>query len=341
VAEHSTWTYSKAGVDLSKHKLMHSYALEGIVKLSQELGVRLENIGSYAPLIEIGGRGVTVHVDGVGTKTLVLAELNRFEVIGWDCVAMNVNDVACEGFRPIALVDYIAMPRPDIELFKRVFNGIVEAAKVSRVAVLGGETAILPDLVNGIDAVCTVIGVKIGGFVNAAREGDEIVGVSSWGLHANGFSLVRRIVESTVGGYKAAVSGVDLGEELSKPTAIYSNLILDAISRGLIHAAAHITGGAFRKVKRILGAELDAYMKMPEPPKVFRVIMELGKVPVSEMYSVFNMGVGLVFTAPKEKVGDLVELVNRYGFAAHRLGTVVKGSGTVYLDTPFGERVEL
>jgi len=267
--------------------------------------------------------------------------LNRYEVIGWDCVAMNVNDVVCDGARPLALIDYIAMPRDDEEIFKRIFNGIINAARIARVAVVGGETAILPDLVNGVDALCMVVAVKRNSFVNRARKGDIVIGVNSWGLHANGYTLVRKVIESTVNSYNISIDGIDLGEELSRPTAIYSNLVMEAIEQGLVNSVAHITGGAFRKVKRVLGDDLDMYIKMPEPPKIFSLIMKLGNIPVTEMYSVFNMGIGLVFTAPIEKVQSLVELIERNGFNAYKLGEVVSGSGSIYIDTPFGERLEL
>jgi len=341
MASDNIWTYSKAGIDLSKHRSMHRYALENIAKLAKELGINIKNIGSYTTFMDVGGVDIALHVDGVGTKTIVLSKLNRYEVIGWDCVAMNVNDVVCDGARPLALIDYIAMPRDDEEIFKRIFNGIINAARIARVAVVGGETAILPDLVNGVDALCMVVAVKRNSFVNRARKGDIVIGVNSWGLHANGYTLVRKVIESTVNSYNISIDGIDLGEELSRPTAIYSNLVMEAIEQGLVNSVAHITGGAFRKVKRVLGDDLDMYIKMPEPPKIFSLIMKLGNIPVTEMYSVFNMGIGLVFTAPIEKVQSLVELIERNGFNAYKLGEVVSGSGSIYIDTPFGERLEL
>lgn len=335
------WTYSKAGIDLSRHRSMHRYALENIAKLSKELKIKLMNIGSYTTFIDLDGIDIAIHVDGVGTKTIVLEKMNRYEVIGWDCVAMNVNDVVCDGAKPVVLVDYIAMPNDDEEVFRRVFNGIIDAAKTSRVAVIGGETAILPDLVSGIDAVCIVFAVKKNSFVNKARKGDVVIGVSSWGLHANGYTLVRKVIENSIKSYNVEINGINIGEEFSRPTAIYSNMVMETISQGLISSVAHITGGTFRKVKRVLGEDLDIHMKMPEPPKIFIILMNLGKIPVSEMYSVFNMGIGLVLTAPRDKVRYLYNLIEKYGFNAYKLGEVIDGSGAIHIDTPFGEKIEL
>lgn len=334
------WDYVKAGVDLSKHGEMHEYAVKLMNQLAEELAVEVRNLGSYASFIDVGGTSITLHVDGVGTKALVLERLGKYEVIGWDCVAMNVNDVVCEGAKPLALVDYISMPKPDVGVFTEVFNGVFKAAKRSGVVVIGGETAILPNLVNGVDAACAVLAVKKVGFSNKAREGDVIVGLESWGLHANGYSLVRKVLESRLGSYDAVVDEVDFKEELTKPTAIYSNVVLEAIENGYVNSVVHITGGAFKKVKRVLSSSLEARIEAPEPPKIFKAIMELGGVSVSEMYRVFNMGVGLLMTVGRDHVSAVSDLVGRHGFKAYILGEVVKGEGKVVIDTPFGERVE-
>ncbi len=337
----SSWTYAKAGLDLSKHWEMHRYARQLAEEIARELGIEVRESGGYATSIRVGDLELCLHIDGVGTKTLVLEKLGKLEVAGWDCVAMNVNDVACGGFRPVALVDYVALPSDDVETFSKVMHGVAAAARESRVVILGGETAVLRDLASGVDAACAVLGTKIRkDFENRARDGDLVIGVESWGLHANGYTLVRRVLESRGIGYRSVVEGVDLGEELCKPTAIYSNLLVDAIRRGLLTSAAHITGGAFTKVRRVLGSELDAELSMPEPPPIFKVVQELGRIPTSEMYRVFNMGVGLVLTAPPASVEELGKLIESYGFRWWVLGRVFRGSGRVLLKTFDGERIE-
>ena len=333
------WTYAKAGVDLRKHRSMHERALEMMSRLARELDADVGGLGGYASWIRVGGRKLVLHIDGVGTKSIIAAKLGNYEVIGWDCVAMNVNDVACEGAIPKALVDYIAMPESSEEVFEGVFRGVLSAAEVSKVAVLGGETAILPNLVNSIDAVCVVLAEKSVDFTNRAEVGDVVIGFRSSGIHANGYSLVRRVLESTVG-YEAVVDGVSLPQELLKPVIIYSNFTLEAIQRRLINSAAHVTGGAFTKLKRVLGKGADMVLEVPEPHPIFKVIMKLGNVPVSEMYRVFNMGVGLVVTAPKGAVSDVLDLASKYGHEAQVIGEVKEGSGKVFIRTPWGDELE-
>ncbi len=332
----SSWSYSKAGVDLDKHKAMHRFALEAIENLNRELGFDIESFGGYAATIKYNNILFSLHVDGVGTKTIVLQKLNKLYVAGWDCIAMNVNDIACDGIKPLAVVDYIAMSKPDENSFREIMKGIIDAAKVARVALLGGETAILPDLVNGFDVVCTALGVKNNSFANRAQTGDVVIGVSSWGLHANGYSLVRKVLESSGVGYTTTIDGINIAEEITKPVAIYSNLILELIEQNLITSAAHITGGAFSKLKRVLPQNLDMILKMPTPPKIFEVIMKLGSISIEEMYKVFNMGIGLVITTSREKSNIVKHIIEKHGFKPYDLGDVVSGSGKIILETAYG-----
>ncbi|MEM1526620.1 MAG: phosphoribosylformylglycinamidine cyclo-ligase [Ignisphaera sp.] len=335
----SSWTYGKAGVDLSKHRSMHKYALKLVEDLNRELGYDVEGLGGYTSSITYGGNKLVLHVDGVGTKTIVLQKLGKLRIAGWDCVAMNVNDVVCDNAKPIAVVDYIAMPSADEEVFKEIIEGIVEAAKEARVAVLGGETAILPDLVNGVDVVCTVLAIKEETLINRIEVGDVIVGVSSWGLHANGYSLVRRILEDRGLGYGFQVEDLNLGEELSKPVAIYSNLVLELQGERVAKAVAHITGGAFSKVKRLIHHNIDVMLEIPKPPKIFDVIMRLGNVSVEEMYKVFNMGIGLIIAVNGENLDTVKKIIEKHGFTFYELGKAVEGQGRVVLKTCYGTTV--
>ena len=335
------WSYRRAGVDIDKHREMHEIALRLAEGLARELGVEVKGLGGYASWIRLGNLDVALHVDGVGTKTLVLERLGKYEVIGWDCVAMNVNDLASAGFRPVALVDYIAMPRGDPGVFEGIMRGLRDAASYSGVAILGGETAILPDLAGGIDAVCTVMGVRASEeYRGLAAPGDILVGLPSSGIHANGYSLVRRILEESIGGYKGVVDGVDLAEELARPTRIYSNIVLEAITEGLIDAAAHITGGGISKLTRILEPGSRALIKPPDPPAIFKVIMRLGRVSWREMYRVFNMGVGMVLAVPRDGVDELLSLVRSHGLEPLVLGRVVRGPRGVVVELPVGESLE-
>ena len=335
------WDYRRAGVDLDKHRLMHREALRAVEETAEHLGLDINGLGGYAAWFRLGERRLALHVDGVGTKTLVLEAVNKLWVAGWDCVAMNVNDLAVAGFKPLVLVDYIAMPSSDEKAFAEIMRGLVVAAKRARVALIGGETAILPDLAKGFDVVCTVLGEKLSNnYQGLAKPNDILLGVESNGLHANGYSLARKIIRQRLGDYNAVYNGINLGQELSKPTHIYSSLVLHAIKKGLVNAAAHITGGGFTKLGRILGERLHAEIHAPEPPPVFRALMELGNVEPREMYRVFNMGVGLVLSAPENSVDELQELVRSHGFRSFIIGRVKTGSPRIIINTPWGDVVE-
>jgi len=331
------WTYAKAGVDLSKHRSMHKYALNMVEELSKHLLITLER-GKFVTWLR--DLNLTLHVDGVGTKTLVAKIYGSYDVLGWDCIAMNVNDVVCDGGIPIAVVDYIAMDKADEKAFTGIMNGLYKAAKTSNVVILGGETAIMPDLINGIDVVCAMLAIKRHEFKNNVREGDIVVGFASNGVHANGFSLIRKVIESTIG-YHAKVDDINLKDELLKPTAIYSKLVLELIERNLISSATHITGGAFTKLKRVLSKDLDIIIKMPKPPRIFELIMKLGNIPVNEMYKVFNMGIGFIVTTSKNNVDKIIGLAQKHNHKPYVLGEVVSGSNKVIIHTPWGEVVEL
>ena len=324
-------SYRDAGVDLDASEVLHSLA-------SRLLAGRRE---AYTSSLELQGRELVLHVDGVGTKTLVLERLGRLRVAGWDCVVMNTNDVACDAARPVALVDYIAMPRADEYAFREILEGVREAAEAIGAVLLGGETAILPGLIQGVDVVCTVLALREPGWrgSNRARLGDVLVGIESNGLHANGYSLARRIALERLGGYTAVVDGLDLAEELAKPVRDYTRFLIEAWSRGLLTAAAHITGGAFTKMRRILPPGAAAVMEMPEPPRVFQVLVEAGGVEPSEAYRVWNMGVGLVVATPKDSLDELLSLAKQHGHRAHVLGRVEQSEATeprIILDTVYG-----
>ncbi|WP_338248517.1 phosphoribosylformylglycinamidine cyclo-ligase [Pyrodictium abyssi] len=323
-------SYRDAGVDLDASEVLHGLA-------SRLLAGRRE---AYTSSIELHGRELVLHVDGVGTKTLVLERLGRLRVAGWDCVVMNTNDVACDAARPVALVDYIAMPRADEHVFREILEGVREAAEATGALLLGGETAILPGLAQGVDVVCTVLALREPGWRgNRVRPGDVLVGLESNGLHANGYSLARRIALERLGGYNVVVDGLDLAEELAKPVRDYTGFLLEAWSRGLLTAAAHITGGAFTKMRRILPQGAAAVMEMPEPPRVFQVLVEAGGVEPSEAYRVWNMGVGLVVATPRDSLDELLSLAKRHGHRAHVLGRVEQAGAAeprIILDTVYG-----
>ncbi|MCX8185143.1 MAG: AIR synthase-related protein [Sulfolobales archaeon] len=322
-------TYSKAGVDLGRHRKMHSIALKTAEALSRKLGADISGLGGFTPGIKVFGKKLVLHVDGVGTKTVVLRELGAMKVAGWDCVAMNANDVACGGARLVAIADYIAMGVADEEIFSEVVEGVAEAAEAVSTPIVSGETAILPGLLSGVDVVCFTAAIAEREFSNRAKAGDVAVGVESWGLHANGYSLVRKVVEERIGGYSKVVDGVELGVELAKPTAIYYNLLLKAIELGYVTSATHITGGGWTKMKRVLGSELDAVLEAPKPSKIFEILTSHGDIDLDEAYRVFNMGIGLILTSPPDRMRELLDLTVEMGFKPVVLGRIEDGSGSI------------
>ncbi|MEB3691175.1 MAG: phosphoribosylformylglycinamidine cyclo-ligase [Caldisphaeraceae archaeon] len=336
------WSYSKAGVDLKKHEEMHSIAYKAIKEISDRLGIEI-NLEGYGSSVALNDMRLVMHTDGVGTKTVVLEKLGKLDVAGWDCVAMNTNDVACAGSRPILLSDYISMPSADIEKFSRIISGIKRASEEAKVLLVGGETAILPGLANAVDVVCTVLAVKekSEGFKGMGDIGDAIVGVRSTGPHANGYSLIRKVLQGSLEKPNVVMEGVNMGEWITRPTAIYSELILNAIKRGLVKAAAHITGGAFSKLKRILPPNGDAHLRLESYDKGFEVLRKVGNISLQEMYRVFNMGIGLLLSTSSDKVDELLSFINKEGFEGFVVGNLVKGNKKVLIDVKGGKRVEL
>jgi len=336
------WTYAKAGVDLSKHRRMHSIAHELIRRLAEKAGLEISDLDGYAPYVKLGELEIALHADGVGTKVIVLQQVGKLHVAGWDAMAMNLNDVVCSGFRPLLASVYIALPESNEEMFSQIMTGVYKAAETSSVLVISGETAILPDVLAYPDVCC---------FLLAKREykpqpvhvGDVLIGVESNGLHANGYTLARKVLLQK---YRLDQFidelGTTLGEELSRETYIYSNLVLDLYSRGLIKAAAHITGGAFTKLRRLVKLAVEnvdfILDSLPEPKSIFRLIQREGNIDDEEMYRVFNMGIGLVLVVEKDNVDLVFSVCKKHGFKAHIIGKVERGNGNIKIKVPYSGR---
>jgi phosphoribosylaminoimidazole synthetase len=309
--------YRDSGVNLDKLREYH----EGIRSLISSTYRRtVVGAGHYAGVVNINGINLAIHTDGVGTKTLLALRTRKFKPIGIDCVAMNVNDLVCVGARPVALVDYLALESEDDELVKEIIEGIVEGAKVSDSEVVGGETAIMKGVVNGFDVACTALGVvektKLG---NEVRPGDVLLGLASDGIHANGYSLVRKLID------EGKLSLEDWEDELMRPTRIYVREVLSVLD--LIKGAAHITGGAFAKLRRITEYSLE--INLPDPPDVFKEIERAG-VSHREMHRVFNMGIGMILFVPEDTVEEVEnKLSNRV--KTYRLGKVRGDQGKIKL----------
>jgi len=283
-------------------------------------------------LIEISkDYALALHTDGVGTKVLVAEACHKYDTIGIDCVAMNVNDILCLGAEPLALVDYLALEKPRPAMVKQVMVGLQRGAREAGVAVVGGETAVMPDVVKGFDLAATVIGlVKMNRIITGeeAQPGDVILGLRSSGIHSNGLTLARKLLLSPRAKPRIL-------RELLRPTRIYVRQITKLLNSGLkIHGLVHITGGAYSKLKRIgTRANVGFFLNnMSKPPWIFQVIQDRARISDREMYRTFNMGIGFLVICsrvPERRAASLVPELRRVGFVTDSRDVRVKVGGRV------------
>jgi phosphoribosylformylglycinamidine cyclo-ligase len=333
--------YARAGVDVSRLKDIHSLVAEALGSTFSarkgRFGEPLLGIGHYAGIIDVGsGLALTLHTDGVGTKVLVAQQLRKFDTVGIDCVAMTVNDLVCLGSEPIALLDYLALERADEELVREIMKGLRAGAKRAFVSIVGGETAVLRGVIKGVggrgfDLAAMGVGVvRKKGIIDGSKivEGDEVFGLRSSGLHSNGFSLVRRAFRNLNLAKFEPLLGRSVGEELLTPTEIYVAPILELVRRSEVHGLAHITGGAFSKLTRLVdGRKLRFRLLKWDAPPIFEMVRRIGKVAEVEMYSTFNMGVGFCVIAPRTEAERIIATCARQKIEAFRLGRVERGLG--------------
>ncbi|QKG91451.1 phosphoribosylformylglycinamidine cyclo-ligase [Halorubrum salinarum] len=285
-------TYADAGVDIDASEAATA-ALIGAVGADTEA----EGSGSeYAGLLDIGDRYLALATDGVGTKLLVAEALGDYSTVGIDCIAMNVNDLVAAGVRPVAFVDYLAVDEPDERFAEQVGEGLARGAERADMELVGGETAVMPEVVRGLDlaGTCAGLAAKDGVFDGRAEPGDALVGWRSSGIHSNGLTLAREAVTRDheyadpcpFDGYET------LGEALLEPTAIYTDL-LDPMRAHGVRGAAHVTGGGWTNLER-LGDHRYVVEDAFDPQPVFEFVQREGNVSDEEMHRTFNMGTGFV-----------------------------------------------
>jgi phosphoribosylformylglycinamidine cyclo-ligase len=283
--------------------------------------------------------------DGVGTKIKIAQMMNRHDTIGIDLVAMSVNDALCCGAEPLFFLDYVAMAQDDPELLEQIIRGISDACITADCALLGGETAIMPDLYapGEYDLAGFCVGVveyrrAITG--RAITAGDVVLGLASSGIHSNGFSLVRKVVfdhaKLHVDQIVEELDPRPLGELLLTPTRIYASSVRSVLRyyrvKNVVHGMAHITGGGLRdNVARIVPQDCDVWiLRGSWPcPRVFTWLQKLGNIDDEEMERVFNMGIGFVMVVSAHYADNIVRLLSAAGETVYRIGYVTRGSGTV------------
>lgn len=331
-------TYKDSGIDIKKIKQSQT-SIGKLISTTHKLQKKIKimsGFGHYAGIVEIpGGTLLATHTDGVGTKVIIAQEMKKYDTVGIDCVAMNVNDIICTGAVPISFVDYIAANRNDQKKFKEIVKGLVSGAKDAQVPIVGGETAILPDLISGngfsFDLAGMVVGIlnkKDMILGDRIKTSDVIIGVNSSGLHSNGYSLARKALSKYSIHEKIKGLGT-LGDALLEPTKIYVKPVLQSLKECNIHGLAHITGGSFTKLLRLkkIGFLLD---NLPEPPPIFQIIQNQG-VENAEMYKTFNMGIGFCLVVPKEEEERIGQIFKKYRFQSRRIGKIIEKKG-VYIN---------
>jgi phosphoribosylformylglycinamidine cyclo-ligase len=282
--------------------------------------------GHYASVMRIAPNlGIALATDSVGSKVIIAEQTRRFETIGIDCVAMNVNDLICVGAEPVALLDYIAVERAETEMLTEVAVGLRAGAERAGVEIPGGEVCQIPEVLRGhpspygFDLVGSAFGtVALDAIIDGTRTapGDALIGLPASGVHSNGLSLARRALMDTGGlaldSTPAQLGGQSVADVLLEPTTIYVRAILELLRSEIpVHGLAHITGGGLTNLLRLgehVGFEID--VPLPVLP-VFDLIAELGRVSVIEMWEVFNMGCGFCAVVPAEHAQDAAALLDK------------------------------
>jgi phosphoribosylformylglycinamidine cyclo-ligase len=294
-------TYAEAGVDIEDSEA----ATAALVGAISEVGDTTE----YAGLVDLGDQYLALATDGVGTKLLVAVAVEDYSTVGIDCIAMNVNDLVAAGVEPAAFVDYLAVDVPDEARAAELGEGLAAGAEEAGVALVGGETAVMPEVVNDFDLAGTVAGIATDDDLLAgeAQAGDVLVGFPSSGIHSNGLTLAREAADRA-GGFDEPFPGDGydtVGEALLEPTRIYTYL-LDALHEYDVHAAAHVTGGGWTNLERMGAFRYEVTDPLPAQD-VFAFVQDAGNVSDEEMHRTFNMGTGFVAAVHPADADALVE----------------------------------
>ncbi|MBC1988275.1 phosphoribosylformylglycinamidine cyclo-ligase [Listeria sp. FSL L7-0478] len=328
--------YSKAGVDVE--------AGYQVVERIQKHVARTERIGAMGALGSFGGmfdlsslnlkEPVLVSgTDGVGTKLLLAIEADKHDTIGIDCVAMCVNDILAQGAEPLFFLDYIATGKTDPVKMEQIVKGVADGCEQAGAALIGGETAEMPDMYGADDydlAGFTVGAVEKQKLITegAVQAGDTLIGIPSSGIHSNGYSLVRKIFfkdnDFTLDAELAELD-VPLAEELLKPTRIYVKPVLEVLKQVDVHGITHVTGGGFvENLPRMLSKDLAVKVELGSWPvlPIFDVMKKYGQLNEMEMYKIFNMGIGMVLAVAKSDVEKTLEVLVQNGEAAYVIGEV-------------------
>jgi len=321
--------YAAAGVDIDLEATAIKALIRKLTYRRRGTPRMTGEVGHFAGLIELGDHVLALTTDGVGTKMLIADALQDWTTVGIDCMAMNTNDLYVMNIEPIAFVDYIATDRLSTVKMAQIGAGLNEGARRANVDIVGGETATLTGLVNGLDLAGTCLGIQKKGAVVTGETivpGDVIVGVPSTGIHSNGLTLARKIVEDYSDYGTILKTEKSLGAELLTPTRIYSES-LSVCAATPVHGMCHVTGGGLLNFKRLTRYGFR-FTEPITPPEIFRWLQKTGAIDDNEMYRTFNMGMGFAYIVPKSGVPAVIANVPD----AQVVGTIVQEPGVFLKD---------
>ncbi|MDF1718068.1 MAG: phosphoribosylformylglycinamidine cyclo-ligase [Antarcticimicrobium sp.] len=335
-------TYAEAGVDIDAGNALVD-RIKPAAKRTDRPGV-MSGLGGFGALFDLKAAGYSDPVlvaatDGVGTKLRIAIDTGNVDGVGIDLVAMCVNDLVCQGAEPLFFLDYFATGKLETENAARIVEGIAEGCVQSGCALIGGETAEMPGMypAGDFDLAGFAVGAMERGTAlpEGVVEGDVLLGLASNGVHSNGYSLVRKLVEISGLGWDDACPWGEgsLGAALLAPTRLYVTQALEAVRAGGVHGLAHITGGGLtenlpRVLPEGLGAQID--LGAWDLPPVFRWLAETGGMAEAEMLKTFNCGIGMIVVCAADRAEALVGLLEQAGEGVSRLGSVTAGQGVTY-----------
>ena len=336
-------SYESAGVSLEA-------GYEGVRRIKKHVAATnrkgsMGNIGSFGGMFDLASLGYKEPIlvsgtDGVGTKLKLAFEMDKHDTIGIDAVAMCVNDVLAQGAEPLYFLDYVALGHAIPEKLEKIVSGIADGCVQAGCALIGGETAEMPGMYS--DGEYDIAGFAVGVVEKSkliddskVKAGDILVGIASTGVHSNGFSLVRKIINDNnidLHSYSEELGGV-VGEVFLTPTRIYCKQVLDVIKNVDVHGVAHITGGGFdENIPRILNDKQGLDIKEGSWPilPVFKFLEKYGKVDHREMFNIYNMGIGMIIAVDNEKDAlKTIDILSKHGDKAYIIGKVTDNAGKV------------
>ena len=333
MTQSSSLTYKDAGVDIdSGNQLVDR--IKPLVKRTHRSGV-MGNVGGFGALFKLADTGyknpiLVSGTDGVGTKLRLAIEMGKHDTIGIDLVAMCVNDLIVQGAEPLFFLDYYATSKLSVDIAADVISGIATGCEQSGCALIGGETAEMPDMYSAgdYDLAGFCVGVVeeedlIDG--SKVKAGNALIGIASSGPHSNGYSLVRKVLEVSNTSLDEDFNGRPIGEVLLEPTRLYVKPLLDVISKFSVHALAHITGGGLlENIPRVMPENCAAIVDPSswETPEIFNWLQEKGNIDQTEMYRTFNCGIGMVLIVENNHAQAVISRLSELGEQAFQIGQI-------------------